>query len=318
MDHNQNLDNAASMSAQSSLSAAKICLRVCGINGSGSRGGEVLDLLRKLVPRLHALRDTFPNLGNTIEMMLSVAKIKNGRARTLEIAPKYELVSYGIVNTVQWILHDQNSPLHELPETIQETELLYDIVALRWLQSTAIRCFGYQTSDSFWLTKDTPQSNYKELQIAYQTSGSLSKIYGDEKIRIAAWISIIEAAKGPDFDKGDKRKYALARILVRLKAIEEIRFVSHKSYRKKDLPYLTERQFCAGSWYFPRPNELRKLKNFLEQVSEYFEESSPQYEAILLSLSNATCRPIQEIIEWPVVNNIDFNFGKNRFFVTKI
>ena len=318
MDHNQNLDNAASMNAQSSLSAAKICLRVCGITGCGSRGGEVLDLLRKLEPRLHALRDTFPNLGNTIDMMLSVAKIKSGRARTLEIAPKYELVSYGIVNFVRWILYDQNSPLHELPETIQETELLYDVVALRWLQSTAIRCFGDQAKDTFWLTADTPQSNYKEIQTAYQISDSLSQIDGDAKVRLAAWISIIEAAKGLDLDEEVKTKYALARILVRLKAIKEIGFVCHKYYRKKELPRLTERQLRTSNWYFPRPNELKKIQKFLEIVPNFFLESSTRYEAVLISLSAITCRPIQEIVEWPVVETIDANCGKNRFFVTSI
>ena len=250
-------------------------------------------------------------------MMLSVAKIKSGRTRTLEIAPKYEHVRYGVVNIVRWLMHDKNSPLCELPETEQETNLLFDVVALRWLQSTVIRCFGDQISKRYWLKSDTPQSNFKELKLAIQETAPPNELKDEENGNYSVWIPIIEAKRATSNDSEENSTHGLAKIFACIRTIKEIPFVQQKPRKIKEIPRLTERQLCFSNWYFPRPREMAKLQKFLESVRYYSLASSNGYEEVLLALSIVSCRPVQTILKWPVVDDISEHVGENRFLITQ-
>lgn len=297
--------------AKPSLSQARTALRVAGVHGNGDDARAALSLLASLKDRIDALRALLPNLARTIDFLLMVGSVAVRRHNDSDISLSREapLSKSGVANLAEWLLLNP-SPL---APTSAEHVVWLDILAVRWLHSSALRSFGDQIpyTREVW---DTPSKELRQLT----TKKILPKLSGGAlQIGYQRWL-ILVGEHSPNCH--------LLQFVDSLRCISEVCFQSPGPRPPKPSPRLDERRLLKSHWCFPRPQEHQALLSLLKRElcsididlyaataqrefekhgdypsEETFRRLNPTWhrcEAALAALSIQTCRPVQSILTW--------------------
>ncbi len=128
--------------AKPSLSQVRTALKVAGVHGNGDDARAALSLLASLKDRIEALRALLPNLERTIDFLLMAGSVAVRRPNDSGVSLSREapLSKSGVASLAEWLLLNP-SPL---APTSAEHVVWSDILAVRWLHSSALRSFGDQ------------------------------------------------------------------------------------------------------------------------------------------------------------------------------
>lgn len=256
---------------------------------------------------MEALGQLLPNLQATCDLLLTAAALNTRRLShsTPRATRRSPISEAGGANFAEWLLF--HSTLSET--TKAQEDLWLNILAIRWLYSAALRCFGDQIPYRGYTPLLSPADDYKALSKVRLAHCALDAGYRN-------WIKQVET-----YAPGSQ----LLIVVSDLERIVECDFSRHRCTRAVTPYRLNERQLLTSHWYFPSPYERKQLPTFLESeltqppvdinaifhelrdVGDRFEiefaartKSWHRHEAGLIALSVQTCRPIASILKWRV------------------
>ena len=226
------------------LSQVRTALKVAGVHGNGDDARAALSLLASLKDRIEALRALLPNLARTIDFLLMAGSVAVRRPNDSGVSLSREapLSKSGVASLAEWLLLNP-SPL---APTSAEHVVWSDILAVRWLHSSALRSFG----DQIPYTREAWKSPDEELR-QLTTKKVLPKLSGGAlHIGYKKWL-ILVGEHSP--------KCQLGQLVDSLLSISEICFQSPSPRPSKPSPRLDERRLLKSHWCFPRPQEHQAL-----------------------------------------------------------
>lgn len=284
-------------------------LRIAGIQVEDPRAREALFFLSQLRWRVDGLRALLPNLRQTLECLTTAAALEIRRPKPARL--DNEKVPFGAragaANFVEWLL--VNHPISG-EHTNQPSEILLDVLAVRWVHSAALRAFGDQLpTDQLHRDLDSPTEDLRKINeasiaptAAPSASSALTRGYED-------WLADVRL-RAPECQ--------IPGMLERLKTIREIGIQTPQPRPVRPPPRLDERQLCKSHWHFPRPSELSKLHKCLERELSGSAPSTRRNEAGLIALSIFACRPVQNVMRWPMCARRNKLLGIDRIGFTLV
>lgn len=255
-----------------------------------------------------------PNLEKTFKLIFRLTQLNDSRVLTKVEPDQKRAVQGGVLNFVSWLLSDPESPLHrDHPQ--QDAELFFDVIAVRWVYASAMRCFSDQVPGGFPFQPNSPNEDFVDLLAALAAEQPQSLPPAALKIGYLAWFADVNAL-APESK--------LPVLFSQLQAIKEIPFLKPTPQNEDPIPRLSERQLCKSHWLYPRPNELKQLHVFLKSQLDPSGPSTERHEAALIALSISFARPIQTFLKWRIlgdpsehkggINSIVFVDGVPRWF----
>jgi site-specific recombinase XerD len=281
------------MSNNFSLSAAKVALRISGITCKGHGSRTALSALRLLQPRLQALSMVLPNLQKTFELIFRLTQLNDSRVLTKVEPDQKRALKGGVLNFVCWLLSDPESPLHR-DHPHQDADLFFDVIAVRWVYATAMRCYSDQVPGGFPFQPKSPNKDFEDLLAALAAEQLQSLPPAALKTGYLTWFADLNAL----VPEGN-----LSIIFSQLLAIKEIPFLKPTPRNEDPIPRLSERQLCKSHWLYPRPHELKQLHVFLDKQLDPSDPSTARHEAALIALSISFGRPIQTFLKWRILGD---------------
>jgi len=299
--------------AKPSLSQVRTALKVAGVHGNGDDARAALHLLASLKDRIEALRVLLPNLARTIDFLLMACSVAVRRPNDSDISLSREapLNKSGVANLAEWLLLNPS----KLAPTSAEHVVWLDILAVRWLHSSALRSFG----DQIPYTRDAWKSPGEELRQLTKKKVLPALSGGALEMGYERWLIL---------DGEHSSRHQLPKLVDSLRSISEVCFQRPEPRPSKPSPRLDERRLLKSHWCFPRPQEHQALVSLLKRElgpldgEQYLATSQRELErhgdypddetvrrlnstwhrceAALAALSIQTCRPIQSILTWHV------------------
>lgn len=291
---------------------AVLALQIAGVAGSDHARAALLHLA-KLTSRITSLALLLPNLSTTCHHLVTAGSLNMSRGTTHvpPLAHHLPVNASGEANLAEWLLLHLGGG----PPSKGNEGLWLDILAIRWLHSAAVRCFGDQIP-YYRLSLASPSDDYKEITSNKTKRNALSG--GASEAGYQYWLDQI-AKHAPNC--------GLLRAVYDLKDVVERDFSFVHHYHPRPPPRLNERHLLANHWHFPRPHEREQLTKLLERelsdgLPDYctvgFEVATEipdgpidevirrrlqtwhRFEAALIALSVQSCRPIRSILRWRV------------------
>ncbi len=299
--------NEQPQSHSKALSSIKRSLHVAGLLFDREGARLALPVLTELAPRLEALRSLLPNLGNTIDALTSACHLTVRGADHTKLLKRESKVSFnGAAGFSAWLIEQLT---HKSPPVHDPAWL--DVMAVRWLHSSAIRSFGDQLGTLERV--NAPDRDYARLpaQPLQVDSNALN-------IGYVQWLRLV-SEQAPSC--------GIPALVESLRRIIEIPFHTPPPRTPMPPPRLNERQLLTTHWLHIRPEKHRELIELLkyelrapgitsstrqDQPLTNLEDPSSQtagdepqrgghyYEAILLLLSIQTSHSIQALLQWSV------------------
>lgn len=133
-------------------------LKVAGVHGNGDDARAALSLLASLKGRIESFAGATANLARTIDFLLMGWLSSSSSTQRLRrfIVQRSPLSKSGVASLAEWLLLNP-SPL---APTSAEHVVWSDILAVRWLHSSALRSFG----DQIPYTREAWKSPDEELR----------------------------------------------------------------------------------------------------------------------------------------------------------
>lgn len=312
--------NKRSEAHSRSLSTIKRCLQIAGLLGDREGARLALSVLARLATRLEALRSLAPNLGTTIDALISVCPLKVRDADHGKLRKRRQKVSFsGAANFGEWLIEQlahESPPIHD--------PIWQDVMAVRWLHSAAVRSFGDQLGVPERV--NSPDRDFGQLTKKSARIDSSALDIGYEK-----WLHLV-SEQAPSC--------GVPGLVESLRSVIELPLQTPRQRTPPPPPRLNERQLLTSHWLHIRPAKHRELIELLRKelkapsilpdaeldyrsidtedppsktMADEPQRAGHHYEAILLLLSIQTSHPIQALLQWPVYPSVVDRQDGNSF-----